>query len=88
MSYDRSPTKRFYQSSEGSANEQETKLQPKELMTDTASYTTMIFGLFHLLGYQFSPHLPDVGEARFWRIDQAADYGALNGLAAIRSTEI
>jgi TnpA family transposase len=69
---------------------QETKLQPKELMTDTASYTDVIFGLFHLLGYQFSPRLADVGEARFWRIDQAADYGALNGLArpAIRSTEI
>ena len=60
---------------------QETKLQPKELMTDTASYTDVIFGLFHLLGYQFSPRLADVGEARFWRIDQAADYGALNGLA-------
>lgn len=60
---------------------QETKLQPKELMTDTASYSDVIFGLFHLLGYQFSPRLADVGEARFWRIDPSADYGALNGLA-------
>jgi TnpA family transposase len=41
----------------------------------------MIFGLFHVLGYQFSPRLADVGEARFWRIDASADYGALNGLA-------
>lgn len=30
---------------------QETGLNPKELMTDTASYTDLIFGLFHALGY-------------------------------------
>src|SRR5262249_26821314 len=60
---------------------QETGLQPRELMTDTASYSDVIFGLFHLLGYQFSPRLADVGEARFWRIDTSADYGVLNGLA-------
>lgn len=41
----------------------------------------VIFGLFHVLGYQFSPRLADVGEARFWRIDASADYGVLNGLA-------
>ncbi len=41
----------------------------------------MIFGLFWLLGYQFSPRLADVGEARFWRLDSEADYGVLNGIA-------
>src|SRR5437660_9158266 len=41
----------------------------------------MMFGLFHLLGYQFSPRLADVGESRFWRIDASADYSVLNGLA-------
>lgn len=35
-----------------------------------------------LLGYQFSPRLSDVGGARFWRTDRAADYGVLNGLAS------
>ena len=60
---------------------QETGLHPKELMTDTASYSDIIFGLFHVLGYQFSPRLADVGESRFWRIDASADYGILNGLA-------
>ncbi len=60
---------------------QETGLHPKELMTDTASYADIIFGLFHILGYQFSPRLADVGESRFWRIDVSADYGTLNGLA-------
>jgi TnpA family transposase len=60
---------------------QETGLNPKELMTDTASYSDIIFGLFHVLGYQFSPRLADVGESRFWRMDASADYGVLNGLA-------
>src|SRR5258708_5454254 len=40
---------------------QETSLRPKELMTDTTSYSDVIFGLFHLLGYQFSPRLADLG---------------------------
>lgn len=34
-----------------------------------------------LLGYQFSPRLADAGEACFWRIDRAADYGSLDGLS-------
>ncbi|MEO1990281.1 MAG: Tn3 family transposase [Martelella sp.] len=33
--------------------EQETELQPTEIMTDTAGYTDTIFGIFYLLGYQF-----------------------------------
>ena len=53
-------------------------------MTDTAGYSDIVFGLFWLLGYQFSPRLADLGESRFWRMDWAADYGALNGLARQR----
>ena len=53
-------------------------------MSDTAGYSDLVFGLFWLLGYQFSPRLADLGESRFWRIDPAADYGALNGLARQR----
>lgn len=44
----------------------------------------MVFGLFHLLGYQFSPRLADLGGMRFWRIDSAANYGTLNGIARSR----
>jgi TnpA family transposase len=58
--------------------EQQTSLRPIQLMTDTAGYSDIVFGLFWLLGYQFSPRL---GESRFWRMDRTADYGALNGLA-------
>jgi TnpA family transposase len=45
------------------------------------SESDLVFGLFWLLGYQFSPRLPDAGEAVFWRIDKNADYGVLNDLA-------
>jgi TnpA family transposase len=64
--------------------EQQTELQPTEIMTDTGAYTDTMFGIFHLLGYQFSPRLADIGGSRFWRVDQKADYGALNALAAQR----
>jgi TnpA family transposase len=61
--------------------EQQTCLSPREIMTDTAGASDMISGLFWLLSYQFSPRLADAGEARFWRVDKTADYGALNELA-------
>ena len=61
--------------------EQRTGLRPRELMTDTAGYSDIVFGLFWLLGYQFSPRLADTGTARFWRLDPKADYGVLDGIA-------
>jgi len=64
--------------------EQETELAPVEIMTDTGAYTDVVFGLFRLLGYRFSPRIADVGGTRYWRIDRTADYGALNSLARHR----
>lgn len=64
--------------------EQQTSLQPTEIMADTGGVSDIIFGLFFLLGYQFSPRLADIGSARFWRINPVADYGALNDLARQR----
>jgi len=64
--------------------EQHTSLRPAELMTDNAGYTDQVFGLFRLLGYQFSPRLADLGDARFWRTKPDADYGPLNGIARHR----
>ena len=49
--------------------EQETEFEPTEIMTDTGAYTDVIFGIFWLLGYQFSPRIADIGGARFWRVD-------------------
>jgi TnpA family transposase len=65
--------------------EQQTSLNPTEIMTDTAGSSDIVFGLFWLLGYQFSPRLADAGEARFWRLDMQADYGELNDIARHRA---
>ncbi len=64
--------------------EQQTELQPTKIMTDTGAYSDVVFGLFRLLGYRFSPRLADIGGTRFWRIDPAADYGKLNVIARHR----
>lgn len=64
--------------------EQQTELHPTEIMTDTGAYTDVVFGLFWLLGYRFSPRIADIGGARWWRIDPAADYGSLNSTARHR----
>ena len=62
--------------------EQQTDLQPTQIMTDTGAYSDVVFGLFRLLGYRFCPRLADVGGTRFWRIDPHADYGLLNPISA------
>jgi TnpA family transposase len=64
--------------------EQQTELQPIQIMTDTGAYSDVVFGLFRLLGYRFSPRLADIGGTRFWRIDPQADYGELNAIARQR----
>ncbi|MDI1245186.1 MAG: Tn3 family transposase [Rhodoferax sp.] len=64
--------------------EQQTELQPTKIMTDTGAYSDVVFGLFRLLGYRFSPRLADIGGTRFWRIDPHADYGELNAISQHR----
>lgn len=64
--------------------EQQTELQPTQIMTDTGAYSDIVFGLFRLLGYRFSPRLADIGGTRFWRVDASADYGELNAIARQR----
>ena len=39
-------------------------LQPTQIMTDTGAYSDVVFGLFRLLGYRFSPRLADIGGTR------------------------
>jgi len=61
--------------------DQQTNLDPTEIMTDTAGASEVIFALFWLLGYEFSPRLADIGSTRFWRIDMKANYGKLNDIS-------
>ena len=65
--------------------EQITSLRPVEIITDTAGYSDVMFGLFWVLGYQFSPRIADVGGARFWRLDDTVIRGALDKLAREQS---
>ncbi len=60
---------------------QQTTINPHEIMTDTAGYSDIIFGLFALLGYRFSPRLADIGGSKIWRFDFNADYGVMNNLS-------
>jgi hypothetical protein len=57
---------------------------PTMIITDQASYSDQIFGLFWLLGYQFSPRPAGLPDQRFWRLDRHADYGPLDRLARHR----
>ena len=64
--------------------EQITSLRPIEIITDTAGYSDVVFGLFWVLGYQFSPRIADIGGARFWRFDDNVVKGALDRIARNR----
>ena len=57
---------------------------PTMIITDQASYSDQVFGLYWLLGYQFSPRPAGLPDQRFWCLDRDADYGALTGLARNR----
>jgi TnpA family transposase len=59
-------------------------VRPELIVTDTASYSDMVFGLFRILGWQFAPDLADLPDTRLWRINPTADYGSLQGVARSR----
>ena len=46
----------------------ETDLIILEHTTDTAGYTDLVFGLFDLLGMQFSPRLRDLGDRQLYKL--------------------
>ncbi|MGW4472485.1 Tn3 family transposase [Nonomuraea sp. NPDC004354] len=64
--------------------EQETSLRPTEIVSDTAGASELAFGVFRLLGWQFSPRLADVGSSTLYRADPAAFYGRLNTMIKTR----
>jgi TnpA family transposase len=59
--------------------------KPEMIATDTASYSDIVFGMFRLLGYRFSPRIADLADQRYWRATLPgapdSDYGPLNALA-------
>src|SRR5215472_13725204 len=49
--------------------------KPEMVATDTASYSDIVFGLFRMLGYRFSPRIADLSDQRFWRATPARGAG-------------
>lgn len=58
----------------------ETELTILEHTTDTAGYTDLVFGLFDLLGLQFSPRIADLADKKSYRIDKEIKYKNINSL--------
>ena len=54
---------------------------PEVVVSDTASYSDVVFGLLELLGISYRPALADLPDQKGWRIKGAADYGPLNTFA-------
>jgi TnpA family transposase len=59
--------------------------RPEMVATDNASYSDMVFGLFSMHGYNFSPRFKDLADQRFWRAElprvSTGWYGLLEPLA-------
>jgi hypothetical protein len=48
---------------------------PEIVVTDTGSYSDVVFGLLELLGISYRPALADLPDQKGWRIKADADYG-------------
>ncbi|MFJ4859116.1 Tn3 family transposase [Streptomyces sp. NPDC088730] len=63
-------------------------VKPEMVATDNASYSDMVFGLFKILGYNFSSRFRDLDDQRFWRATmpgvETGTYGAVEDLARNR----
>ncbi|WTX00847.1 Tn3 family transposase (plasmid) [Streptomycetaceae bacterium NBC_01309] len=55
--------------------------RPEMIVTDTASYSDIVFGLLTLAGFAYAPQLADLPDQKMWRIDKSADYGAFEDAA-------
>ncbi|MET4921358.1 Tn3 family transposase [Streptomyces sp. PSRA5] len=53
----------------------------RQIVTDTASYSDIVFGLLTLAGFTYAPQLADLPEQKMWRIDRTADHGAFQDAA-------
>jgi TnpA family transposase len=58
--------------------------RPEVFISDTGSYSDMVFGLLRLLGAAYQPELADLPDRKLWRIDAAAGYGPVDETARAR----
>ena len=54
---------------------------PEVAVSDTGSYSDLVFGLLELLGISYRPALADLPDQKGWRIRPDADYGPLSTFA-------
>jgi TnpA family transposase len=54
---------------------------PEIVVSDTGSYSDLVFGLLELLGISYRPALADLPDQKGWRISGSADYGPLSSFA-------
>ncbi len=54
---------------------------PEIVVSDTGSYSDLVFGLLELLGISYRPALADLPDQKGWRIRADADYGPLSTFA-------
>ena len=52
--------------------------RPEVFISDTGSYSDMVFGLLKLLGVAYRPELADLPDQKLWRFEVHADYGPLD----------
>ncbi|WUC98328.1 transposase [Streptomyces sp. NBC_00523] len=55
--------------------------RPEMIVTDTASYSDIAFGLLTLAGFAYALQLADLPDQKMWRIDRTADFGAFQDAA-------
>ncbi|MGX6606583.1 Tn3 family transposase [Micromonosporaceae bacterium Da 78-11] len=55
--------------------------RPEVIVSDTGSYSDIVFGLLRLLGFDYRPQLADLPDTKLWRINASADYGPLDATA-------
>lgn len=55
--------------------------RPEMVITDTASYSDIVFGLFAICDYQFSPRIADLADTRLWRTNTRTTYGPLDHMS-------
>jgi TnpA family transposase len=55
--------------------------RPDIIVSDTGSYSDLVFGLVSLLDGEYRPALADIPDQKGWRVSATADYGPLNTFA-------
>jgi len=56
---------------------QEAGQRPEVIISDAGAYSDIVFGLLHLLDFDYRPQPADLPDTKLWCIDGSADYGPL-----------